>query len=180
MEEIIMKKILALTLAAMLAATALTGCTGGNGNSENKDQIDVGKVSGVTLKSEATEEESRAALGNVEIAITDAKVVEYNGEDVAIVEFTYKNNGESEAPFTGVVKDTASQDEHTLTPTVIDNVDGVDMLALTENVAPGHQISVQKAYRLRDKTNDLVVEVRQIETNGNAAPKFVTKTFSFN
>ena len=106
-------------------------------------------------------------------------MIEYNGQDVAIVEFNYKNNGSSDAPFTGVVSDTATQDDHTLSPTVIDNVDGVNMLALSENVAPGHQISVQKAYRLRNKTNEIVVEVDQI-TNGSNAPKYITKTFSFN
>lgn len=177
MEDIIMKKILALTLAAMLAAAALTGCAGGT--SENKNQIDVSRVNGQTLKSTATAEESHAVLGNAEITIADAKVIEYNGQDVAIVEFNYKNNGPTDAPFTGVVSDTATQDDHTLSPTVIDNVDGVNMLALSENVAPGHQISVQKAYRLRNKTNEIVVEVDQI-TNGSNAPKYITKTFSFN
>lgn len=172
-----MKKILAIALAAMLAAVTLTGC--GNTQSENKAQIDVSKVNGVTLKSEAKPEDTHAELGTAEVTIGEAKVIDYKGENVVIVEYTYKNNGSSDMPFTGVVRDSASQDEHTLSPTVIDNVDGVNMLALSENVAPGHQISVQKAYRLRNNTNDITVEVVQI-SNGKDAPKYVTKTYSFN
>lgn len=172
-----MKKIFALTLAAVISAAVLTGC-GCSKESENKDQIDIGKVDGVTLKSETDAESAHVVIGDTEVTIGDAKVIEYNGEDVAIVEFEFKNNGSKEVPFTGVARADAYQDERTLTPTVIDNTEGVDMLSLSENVAKGHQISVQKAYRLRDTENVLEVQVTEI-TSGAEIPETAIKYFAF-
>lgn len=176
--RIIMKKIFALTLTAVIAAVSLTGCGGVNSNSENKDQINVSKVSGTSLSSKASEEDSRLVLGTAEVTIGDAKVIESNGDNVAIVEFQFKNNGSEAVPFTALVKADARQADRVLSPTVVDNVDGVDMLSLSEAVEPGHQISVQKAYRLKNTDDSISVEVTEIQT-GDTEPLQLIKHFSF-
>lgn len=172
-----MKKIFTLTLAAVLSAAVLTGC-GCSKQSENKDKIDIVKVDGIQLESNTDAETTHLSAADTEVTIGDAKLIEYNGQQVAIVEFEFKNNGSSEVPFTGVVKAEAFQDQRTLTPTVVDGVDGVDMLSLGENVAKGHKISVQKAYILKDTETMIEVQVTELR-NGAETPQAATKYFAF-
>ena len=171
------KKIIALGLAMMMTAAALTGCDKG-GNSENTDAVDIDKVDGIVLESDTADEDAHIVIGDVEVSIGDAKVMEYGDGDVAIVEYTFKNNGSAEANFAGVVKAEGYQDEAHLTPTVIDNIDGVDMLAISQNIGKGHQISVHKAYRLKNKEDILEIEVTEI-ANGAVTPNAIIKYYSF-
>lgn len=177
------KKIIASALAMLMTAAALAGCGGNDGgsgkmgSSENKDTVDLARVDGVTLSTDADTQDVYAEIGDVEVAIGDAKLVEQNGEDVAVVEFTFKNNGDAEANFTGVVRAEAYQEGAQLVPTVINGVDGIDMLTLSQNIGKGHQISVDKAYRLRNHDDVIEIQVTEI-TNGKTTPQAITKYFS--
>ncbi len=173
------KKIAASILAVMMSAAALAGCGGSGGESvsENKDTVDIAKVDGVVLTSEADAEDSHAVIGDVEVTIGDAKLIEQNGSDVAVVEFTFKNNGDAETCFTGVLSADGFQDEAQLVPTVISGVDGIDMLSLSQNIGKGQQISVNKAYRLKNKDDIFELQVTEI-TNGTDEPQSITKYYS--
>lgn len=171
-------KIAASILAVMMSAAALAGCGGsGGGDSENKDTVDIAKVDGVVLTSEADAEDSHAVIGDVEVTIGDAKLIEQNGSDVVVVEFTFKNNGDAETCFTGVLSADGFQDEAQLVPTVISGVDGIDMLSLSQNIGKGHQISVNKAYRLKNRDDIFELQVTEI-TNGTEEPQAITKYYS--
>ena len=175
------KKIVALSLAMVMAAAALAGCNGKGttgGDSENTGTVDIDKIDGVVLHSDTDAEETHAVIGDVEVSIGDAKVIEFDGMDVAIVEYTFKNNGDAEANFAGVVRAEGYQDDMTLTPTVVYDVDGVDMLTISQNIEKGHQISVQKAYRLMNKEDILEIEVTEI-TSGSEVPQSIVKYYSF-
>lgn len=172
------KKIIALGLAVMMAAAALTGC-GGNSEPENTETVDISKVDGIELNSDTDAEASHVTIGNADITIGGARVVEQNGVDVAIVEFALTNNGDADISFTGVARADAYQNDHILTPTVADDsVDGVDMLALSENIGKGHTISVQKAYRLHNREDILEVDVTEAIL-GSSEPVYAVKYYSF-
>ena len=51
-------------------------------------------------------------------------------------------------------------------------------LSLSQNIGKGHQISVNKAYRLKNKEDILEIEVKEI-TGGAATPKGIIKYYSF-
>ena len=175
------KKIIALGLAALMTTAALTGCGGKNGNSgtsENADTVNLNKIDGIVLHSGTDPEETHAVIGDVEVSIGDAKVIEYDGTDVAIVEYTFKNNGDADANFAGVVRADGYQDDHILTPTVVYDVDGVDMLTISQNIEKGSQISVHKAYRLHNTEDNLEIEVTEI-TSGSEVPQSIVKYYSF-
>ena len=174
------RKITALLLAMLMTAAALAGC-GGNGgsvgNSENKDTADISKVDGILLNSDTAAEETRAEIGGTEVSIGDAKLINYEGSDVVVVEYTFKNNNDIDKSFTGIVRADGYQDDMTLTPTVVTGVDGVDMMTLSQNIGKGHQISVHKAYRLKSKEDIIEIQVTEI-TNGSTTPQAITKYYS--
>lgn len=177
------KKIIASALAMLMTAAMLAGCGGSGGgadkmgSSENKDTVDLAKADGTVLSTDADTQDVYAEIGDVEVAIGDAKLIEQNGEEVAVVEFTFKNNGDADANFAGVVRAEAYQEGAQLVPTVISGVDGIDMLTLSQNIGKGHQISVDKAYRLRNHDDVIEVQVTEI-TSGQTTPQAITKYFS--
>ena len=172
------KKIIASALAMLMMTAALAGCGEKGGTSENSDMVDINKVDGIVLNSDTDAEDTHVTIGDVEVSIDDAKVIEYDGETVAVVEYTFKNNGDAEANFAGVVRADGYQDDHSLVPTVVVDVDGVDMLSLSQNIGKGQQISVQKAFRLRNEEDILEIEVTEV-AGGTEVPKTAIKYYSF-
>ena len=195
-----MKKKISILTAAMLIAASAAGCgqKAANNNETDKstaqsktevsenygtadytpDQVDMAKIDGEELKSSDDRKDYSGELGSVEVTIEDAKVIEYDGVDVAIVSFKYKNKSSTPTPFTGKIKADAYQDNSQLQSLVITGVEGVTMLAMSENVEEGDTITVQKAYRLNDKSTPLVVEVTEFDTL-NATSDGLVKTFEF-
>ena len=173
------KKIIASFVAVMMTAAMLAGCGGSDGtdSTENRDTVNLAKVDGTLLNSEATAEDTRTEIGDVEFSIGDAKLIEYDGVDIAVVEFTFKNNGDTDANFTGVVRSEAYQDGAMLMPTVVSDVEGIDMMTLSENIGKGHQITVDKAFRLRNREDEIEIQVTEI-TNGQTTPQSVSKYYS--
>lgn len=194
-----MKKKIAILMAAMLVVSA-AGCgqkttentaaeqntnTAQTDVSENygtadytPDQIDMKKVDGDELKSSSDKKDYSGELGDVEVTIEDAKVIDYDGVPVAIVSFKYKNNGSTPAPFTGKLNVQAYQDDSRLASLVVTGVEGVTMLALSENVEKGDTITVQTAYRLNDTSTPLDIEVSEFDA-ANATSDGLVKTFEF-
>ena len=172
------RKITALLLAMLMTAAALAGCGGnGGGNSENKDTADIAKTDGVLLNSDTDAEETHMETDDVEVSIGDAKLINYEGSDVVVVEYTFKNNSDTDKSFTGVVRADGYQDDVTLTPTVVTGVDGVDMMTLSQNIGKGHQITVHKAYRLKSEEDIIEIQVTEI-TNGTKTPQAITKYYA--
>lgn len=142
------------------------------------EQVDMSKVEGTELKSNSDSSSVKGTVGTADVEIKDAKLIEYNGEDVAVVSFKYKNNSDTEMPFTGSLKVEALQDGNTLTPTVVTGIEGITMMSMTENVAKGEEITVQMAFRLRDKNHPLEVNVSEFFVNENST-EGLTKVFGF-
>ncbi len=190
-----MKKNLTIIAAALILVASLAGCgnktTSSTDNSNNNtdasgayenaaysEQVDMDKVEGQEIKSDTDSDLYDGELGNAKLSIGDAKVINYQDEDVVIVSFEYKNTGDADMPFTGAFKVEAYQDDSRLRPTVVDGVEGVEMLAMSENVAKGDEITVQKAYKLRDKSAPVTIEVNEANITENSKEP-LTKTFNF-
>lgn len=194
-----MKKRIAILMAAMLVVSCAAGCGQKTNNGASKadtntaktdvsdnygtgdysaDQVDMGSIDGEELKSETDKRDYSGKLGDAEVTINDAKVIEYNDEKVVVISFDFKNNSDTPTPFTGVFKADAYQDDSHLAPVVVTGIEGVTMMALTENVEKGDTITVQKAYRLADDSTPVVIEVTEANYSGGEIQGY-TKTFEF-
>ena len=200
-----MKKRLIIITAALILAMSAAGCgqkTNNTGNSQNNtqqtdasgayenngtqksgedvvysEQVDMEKVEGEAATSDSDKKEYKGDLGDVEVTIEDAKLISYEDEDVAVVSFKYKNNGNQAMPFTGKLNVEVYQNDGKLPPAVVSGVEGVELLSMSENVEPGDTITVQKAFKLRDKS-PMTVEVREFVMDENSSDGLV-KVFNF-
>lgn len=149
-------------------------------NSEDvvySEKVDMDKIEGEAAESDSDKNEYQGELGNVEVTIEDAKLIKYEDEDVAVVSFKYKNNSNQEMPFTSTLDVAAYQNDSKLPPAVVSGVEGVELLSMTENVKKGDTITVQKAFKLRDKS-PMTVEVREFVIDENSSDGLV-KVFNF-
>lgn len=185
-----MKKNLAIISAVLILALSASGCVKKTDTSGNAPQstaqtdvsdaysqpADMSKVPGDSASSDNSKEDYSGKLGDYEVTIEDAKIVDNNGEEAVVVSFNFKNKSNEAVPFSGVIDASAYQNEDKLTGTVITNVEGVNMIAIAEHISKGESITVQQAYTLRDKSLPLVVEVREF---GKADGDALVKTFKF-
>lgn len=186
-----MKKSLTLIAAALILSMSLAGCGSDSsndksGNSSDNQQsveqnysknVDMDKVEGTEASSDTEENEYDGELGAVEVTIEDAKLINYEGKDVAVVSFSFKNNSNAPVSFNGAMKIDAYQNDQALPVAVVANVEGVELMSMTQNVATGESITVQKAYKLKDKSLPLVVQARRF--NQNNSDDVLVKTFNF-
>lgn len=185
-----MKKNLAIITAALILVLSVSGCGKKQDTSGVKPQntaqtdvsdaysqpADMDKVPGNAASSDTSKEEYSGKLGDYEVTIEDAKIVDNNGEEAVVVSFNFKNKSNADVPFSGAMEVNAYQNGSRLTGTVVTGVDGVNMVALAEHVASGDSITVQQAYKLRDKSLPLEIEVKEFESQDDAV---LTKTFNF-
>lgn len=185
-----MKKNLAIISAALILVLSVSGCgkkTDTQGTTPQStaqtdvsdaysQPADMSKVPGDSASSDNAKDDYSGKLGDYEVTIEDAKIVDNNGEDAVIVSFNFKNKSNKEVPFSGVMDVRAYQNEDKLSGTVITNVEGVNMLAISQHILKGESITVQQAYSLRDKSLPLVIEVREF---GSAEDEVLVKTFNF-
>lgn len=185
-----MKKNLAIITAALILVMSVSGCGKKADTNGNKPQstaqtdvsdaysqpADMDKVPGDAAASDTAKEEYSGKLGEYEVAIEDAKLVDNDGEEAVVVSFSFKNKSNTAVPFSGAIVVNAYQDNSRLAGTVVAGVDGVNMVASAEHVEPGDSITVQQAYTLRDKSLPLDIEVTAFESQDDAT---LVKTFNF-
>ena len=88
----------------------------------------------------------------------------------------FKKINDSDQSFSGVYDVIAEQNGSSLAPATVIGVDGVELLTLSQNIAPGETITVQKAYKLDSKSSPLEITVQPFSSDDES---FVTKTFNF-
>lgn len=186
-----MKKALLFTAASLAVVMMFTGCGkkgGDNSSTEPKtemeqqlasygknaaENVDIDKVEGETLDAESGGN-SKGKIGDYEIKIEEAKVVDYENAKYFLVQFEFKNNGSEDINFAGAVKVETSQ-ENKLPPSFVNDIEGVDVSALAQLVSKGEKINVQKIYRLMDDETPVTVSVRAAD--GQKGSGVVEKTF---
>ncbi len=186
-----MKKSLFLITAAAVAAISLTGCNkapeepsytpSASGDivadfAKDADKnIDMKKVEGTDATS-ADDKNAKGDVGDSVVEITNGKVIKYDGSDVFIVSFRFKNTTGENATFTGLFNVSAQQEGGELPVEVVLNVDGVDCNTVAQVVPDGETITVQKGYVLKNTADPVTVSVNEFsKIEGLDA---ITKTFN--
>lgn len=141
------------------------------------EAVDMKKVEGQEAISDTKESEYRGTVGDSKVTIEDAKIIEYDGEDVIVVSFEFTNKSSSDQSFTGMFDVAAIQNDEQLPPATVVGVEGIEMLSVAENISSGKTITVQKAYKLRDKTAPVTIDL--VEFGAEEDTGSVNKTFSF-
>ncbi len=185
-----MKKALIIAAASMILALSVAGCgcknnnggAGGKANSQDVEQnysknVDMNKVEGNQASSNTEEDVYKGKIGDTEVSIGDAKILDYEGEKVAVVSFSFKNNGDEPVSFTSALQVMASQNDNKLPPAIVSDIEGVDMLSISDLVGKGQTINVQKAYKLRTQDTPFVINVMPFTMDENSV--VLEKTFSF-
>lgn len=190
-----MKKTLVITAISLILAVSLAGCgckktsnneqgTSGTDNVYTQDveqnysqNVDMEKVQGDQTSSDTAEDAYNGKIGNAEVSIGDAKIIDYEGDRVAVISFDFTNTGDQPISFTSVLKVIASQNLSDLPPATVFGVEGVELNSISDLVAKGQTITVQRAYKLRDESAPLTVNVVDFNAAENSA--VLEKTFTF-
>ena len=138
--------------------------------------VDMAAVEGTEAKSDTKADSYSGEVSNNDISIEEAKLINYDDSDVVVVSFEFTNKTDSDQSFSGVYDVVAEQNGSSLAPATVIGVDGVDLLTLSQNIAPGETITVQKAYKLDSKSSPLEITVQPFSSDDES---FVTKTFNF-
>lgn len=155
-------------------APAATQETIGTALENTSKEVDMDKIDGKELNDVDTENDE-AVLGRYEIAVDDAKVIDYNNEKVLIVSFDFENNTSDQIAFDGAMSVKVTQNDTELRGTVVTGVKGVNINSAFEPVKPRKDITLQKAYIIEDETAPVNVAVYKYGEEGGAA---ATKTFN--
>lgn len=184
-----MKKILTITAMTLIFALSLTGCvkktdnqgnTAGNTTSAGQTdasgayEVDMAKVDGTEAVSNTDKKEYDGKLGEYNVSIGDAKIINVDDTDIVVISFDFKNNSDSETAFTAAMDVEVTQDGGKLAGAVVSNIEGVNLLAMSERIPSGDSIIVQRAYRLRDNSAPVEVSVKEFGTSDDEA---LSKTF---
>ena len=142
------------------------------------DEVDMNKIDGTSL-SDTTPEDSAlsdsAKIGNFDVSIEDAKVIDYEGNKVVIVSFKFKNGNSTPMAFSGIMSVDATQDGSELRSVFVTDVEGVNLNSTIQEVESGKTTTVQKAYLLSDETSDVNIRVYMYGEPGGDS---VSKAFS--
>ena len=146
-------------------------------NAVNIAPADMDKVEGEAATSDTDKSDFSGDFGKVNISIEDAKAIEYEDHNVAVVSFKYKNNADAPQPFTSSVLVKAYQNGDQLRPVVVTDVEGININAQSDFVEPGDTITVQKTFLLDDKS-PMTVEVIDF-AGGETKEDPLVKVFNF-
>ena len=138
--------------------------------------VDMAAVEGTEAKSDTKADSYSGEVSNNDISIEEAKLINYDDSDVVVVSFEFTNKTDSDQSFSGVYDVIAEQNGSSLAPATVIGVDGVELLTLSQNIAPGETITVQNAYKLDSKSSPLEITVQPFSSDDES---FVTKTFNF-
>ena len=103
--------------------------------------VDMAAVEGTEAKSDTKADSYSGEVSNNDISIEEAKLINYDDSDVVVVSFEFTNKTDSDQSFSGVYDVIAEQNGSSLAPATVIGVDGVELLTLSQNIAPGEQFS---------------------------------------
>lgn len=138
--------------------------------------VDMEKIEGTEASSDNAKEEYDGSLGDYDVSIEDAKMIKADDTDIVVISFDYKNNSDKAMSFTGAFEVNVTQEGRSLVGAVVSNVEGLNLLTMGENIPSGDKVTVQRAYRVKDTSTPVTVEVKEF---GSIDGDVLTKTFNF-
>lgn len=141
------------------------------------DEVDMKKVDGTELDGTDAEDATlsdSAKIGNFDVAIKDAKVIDYEDNKILVVSIDFKNGNSTPMSFNGIMSVDATQNGSELRPAVVVDVDGININSTIEEIPSGKTTTVQKTYVLNDESSDVNILVYKYGEPGGDA---ITKSF---
>lgn len=136
--------------------------------------VDMGKIEGEEIKGES--DDDKADIGGFDVVVKNAVVTEKDGNNIIVVEFSFKNNTSQPTNFAGVVDVKAFQGSSSLPIAVTYSADGYDSLTQAQEVPYNETIKVQKAYILNNTDEAVQIDVKRADALGGS--ETISKTFN--
>ena len=145
-----------------------------SGESETKTQ-DTETVSGTGTGS-TTSAGDNTALGDYNVKIVSYRLAkDYEGKDVIIIKYNFKNNADKAIAFNIALDDSAYQNGVGLNEAyVLAESAKYSSDNQTKQLQKGSSLDVEAAYELNDKKTDVLVEVKELISLNETK---ITKTF---
>lgn len=139
------------------------------------DEVNMKKVEGTKLDDTEPEDKSLSpsgTIGNFDVSIEDAKVIDYEDSKVLVVSFKFKNGNSTPMSFSGIMTVDATQNGSKLRPAPVFDVEGINTNSAIEEIEGGKTTTVQKTYVLNDDTSDVnIVVYKYGEPGGDSISK---------
>lgn len=144
---------------------------------ENADEaVDMDKIEGTEAKTDSSGKKGDGKFTTCDVSIDSVKVSEVEGIRIAFVEYTFKNTSDSDITFTGDVISEAYQDGMSLNAAIFpSDIEGFSPDTISQQVAPGEKIKVQKAFTLLD--NSVPIEVYVRDSFSSSADDYLAQVF---
>ena len=134
------------------------------------DEVDMKKVEGDKVKAEKKDNEPvSGTIAGLKVGIGDAKVMQTEQSKIFVVTFDFKNTTGSPLAFDNIISVDVTQNGSKLMPTVITNMEGINILSGVEAIESGKSTTVQKTYILSDDTTPVEVRAyKYAESSGDS------------
>ena len=134
------------------------------------DEVDMKKVEGDKVKAEKKDNEPvSGTIAGLKVGIGDAKVMQTEQSKIFVVTFDFKNTTGSPLAFDNIISVDVTQNGSKLMPTVITNMEGINILSGVEAIESGKSTTVQKTYILSDDTTPVeVTAYKYAEASGDS------------
>ncbi len=156
-----MKKIICLSLAIVFVLTALTGCM----NNDNETLSSTASKNDISSNETASKKEAiDGSLGEYNVNIKSCRLAkDYEGKDIVIVNYGFKNNSEDSASFTFAISDKVFQNGVGLNKcyTVADSAK-YSSDNQSKDIKKGAAIDVEVAYTLNDDKTPIEIECSEL------------------
>lgn len=152
------KKVLVGLMVAGVAVIAVA-CGDSSSKTDTKKEEKEKPTTEQVTKKEATGPTDNGDLGKYYVAIQDFTLAQdYNGADVGIVQYEFKNNSDKNAMFMVATQAKVFQNGITLESAILSE-DGYN--DQSTDIQPGATIVVKVPYKLQDTTTPVSAEVKQ-------------------
>lgn len=134
------------------------------------DEVDMKKVEGDKVKAEKRDDKPvSGTIAGLKVGIGDAKVMQTEQSKIFVVTFNFKNTTGSPLAFDNIISVDVTQNGSKLMPTVITNMEGINILSGVEAIEPDKSTTVQKTYILSDDTTPVeVTAYKYAEASGDS------------
>lgn len=134
------------------------------------DEVDMKKVEGDKVKAEKRDDKPvSGTIAGLKVGIGDAKVMQTEQSTIFVVTFDFKNTTGSPLAFDNIISVDVTQNGSKLMPTVITNMEGINILSGVEAIESGKSTTVQKTYILSDDTTPVeVTAYKYAEASGDS------------
>ena len=134
------------------------------------DEVDMKKVEGDMVKADKRDDKPvSGTIAGLKVGIGDAKVMQTEQSKIFVVTFDFKNTTGSPLAFDNIISVDVTQNGSKLMPTVITNMEGINILSGVEEIEPDKATTVQKTYILSDDTTPVeVTAYKYAEASGDS------------